>query len=196
AFLLLQGVVVRQGRGHQLERQRRHVEVEALRDAHRRLEKLDLRLLEDLGRRRHQCGRRRREDLGVPVQDRVALEHGAQRLALGRRLEVALAVEFDQQAAALRLGRLGRRVQDAEGALLELDALAPEARALQEQHVGLVEGDARAVDDELRARGRRRRVERIVHDEGLVRGGQVEAVPARDGVAGHYYWVELIKRSV
>ena len=50
AFLLLQGVVVRQGR--ELERQRRHVEVEALRDAHGRLEELDLRLLEDLGRRR------------------------------------------------------------------------------------------------------------------------------------------------
>ena len=98
---------------------------------------------------------------------------------------MALAVEFDEQTAALRLGRLGRRVQDAEGALLELDALASEAGALQEQHVGLVEGHARAVDDELRARGRRRRVERVVHDEGLVRRGEVEAVPARDGVAGH-----------
>ena len=28
-----------------------------------------------------------------------------------------------------------------------------------------------------------------------LRRGEVEAVPARDGVAGHSYWVELIKRS-
>ena len=174
---------MRQGR--ELERQRRHVEVEALRaltgDSRSLISVCSKTLVGDATN----VG-----DAGVKTSGfrfRIASLFSTERsvLRLAEGLEVALAVEFDEQTAALRLGRLGRRVQDAEGALLELDALAPEARALQEQHVGLVEGHARAVDDELRARGRRRRVERIVHDEGLVRGGQIQAVPARHCITGH-----------
>ena len=49
------------------------------------------------------------------------------------------------------------------------------AGTLQEQHVGLVEGHARAVDDELGLEAAAAS-QQIVHDEGLVRRGGVESL--------------------
>ena len=152
----------------------------ALRDRDRRLEELDLRLLEDLGRRRHQCGRRRREDPGFVFQD-ASLQHGAQVWRLARA-RVALAAEFDQQPAACGSAGSGggfRMPKRAPGTSPICVGSGDPPGAARRAGRG-----RRAVDDELRARGRRRRVERIVHEEGL-RGAAKSGVPARDSITGH-----------
>ena len=159
--------------------------------AHGRLEELDLRLLAD-GRRRHQCGRRRRGRPRVRFRS-AALQHGAQGLALGRGSKWHSPLSSTSNRPLCGSAGSGGGLRMPKARSWNLTPLRRKRGPSRSSTSGWSRATP-AADDELRARRRRRRVERVVHDEGPVRRGEVE-VPAGDGVAGHSCWVGLIARS-